>query len=66
MQRVDVAWLAIWSVAGVGFYMADRHGVALCASIRRLGRLHTPTGRAASTAAYTTGAVLLWRHVSKR
>lgn len=65
MQRVDAVWLAIWSVAAVGFYVADRRGVALCASVRRLGRLHTPAGRAASTAVYTTGAVVLWRHVSK-
>jgi len=65
VRRVDVAWLAIWTVAGVGFYVADRRGVALCGSVRHLGRFHTLAGRAMSAAVYATGAVALWRHLSK-
>lgn len=65
MTRADVAWLTLTVTAGVGFYVADRRGVAFCASTRRLFRTHRPAGRVALTASVAVGAVALERHLNK-
>lgn len=64
MRRVDAAWLAAWAAAGVGFYVADRRGVALCASVRYLFRTHTPAGQLALDGFLGVGVLVLRRHLS--
>jgi hypothetical protein len=62
----DAAWLAFWVGFGLLDWTADRRGRSLCVTVRRLWRLNTHTGRAIGTAAYTAGALVLYRHVFKR
>lgn len=64
MTRADAAWLVGGTAAGVGFYVADRRGVALCASIRRLFHTDTAAGRAAFRLAFDVGAYVLREHIA--
>lgn len=66
MRRVDAAWLAVWAAAGVGFYIADRRGVALCASVRHLFHTDTPGGLLALDGFLGVGTLVLRQHLRKR
>lgn len=66
MRRVDAAWLGIWAAAGVGFYMADRHDVALCATVRHLFHTDTPGGQLALDGFLGVGVLVLRRHLIKK
>lgn len=66
MRRVDAVWLAIGATAGVGFYVADRRGVALCASVRHLFHTDSPGGQLALDGFLGVGVLVLRRHLMKK
>ena len=66
-MRRDVAfWAAFWTSSGLLFWEADRSGWPLCGVVRTIFHTSHPVGRVAFTAAYGTGAVVLWKHVLKK
>jgi hypothetical protein len=65
VNKTDAAWLTFWAGFGVLDYAADRKGKSLCTSARHLFRTDRPGGKLAFTAAFGTGALVLFAHVVK-
>lgn len=66
MGRTAAAWATFWVGFGLLDWAADRRGHSLCAATRHVFKTNSPTGRLAFTAAYGTGAMVLYAHVVKK
>lgn len=64
MGRELAAWSAFWVGFGVLDNEAAKRGKSLCATVRWAFNTDTPAGRVRFTAAYLTGAYILYRHVA--
>ena len=63
-RQAIAAWMGFWIAFGVGDYLVHRkRRTTLSKAGRVLFRTHTKAGRAAFTAAFAAGAVVLHRHV---
>ncbi len=66
LKVAAIAWAGFWTTFGIVDWAADKRGLSLCAATRHVFRTNTPTGRLAFTAAYGTGAMVLYAHVVKK
>lgn len=65
LKVAAIAWAGFWVTFGIVDWAADKRGLSLCSATRWAFRTNTAAGRLAFTAAYGTGAMVLYAHVAK-
>ncbi len=65
MHGWTVFWAGVWTLLGVGFWQADKHGFPFCRTVRWIFATDTAVGRRKFWVAYGTGALVLGLHITR-